>query len=159
MNIQNPKIKKLLNHYKEISNLQKIKSVLDWDLNVNLPPKGAQARAEETAYLTEKLTNLWLDKEFISLIKEANNENNLNLEEKAILRNLNYFGKYYFKVPSTLIIELSKVTSEAFIIWRSAREENNFKKFLSPLKKIIELNKDVAKYLGYKNNPYEALLY
>src|SRR5204862_8310569 len=99
MKITNPIIKTLLTYYKEISLLSKIKAVLDWDLNVNLPPKAAEGRAQQSAYLAQHLTKLWLDKTFRNTLDKANNLTSLTKEEQAIIRNLNYAGKYYFNVP------------------------------------------------------------
>ncbi len=157
-NVKNPTIKKILEKYKEIALLGKVNALLGWDLNVNLPMQGGAYRSEESAYVTELITNKWLDSEFRTLIEKANCENDLTLEEKAIVRNLNVATKFYYKVPKELIIENEKVTSGAFIDWRTAKEENNFKKFQPHLTKIVEIDKQIAQYLGYKNNPYDALL-
>ncbi len=80
MKIKSPVIKKILAHYKEITLLGRIKAVLDWDLNVNLPKKAAQGRAEQSAYLAKRSTDLWLDKDFRNNIEKASRENNLTKE-------------------------------------------------------------------------------
>ena len=64
MKITHPTIKKLIEHYREISLLGKIKAILDWDLNVNLPPKASPGRAKQSEYLAQKITNLWLHDNF-----------------------------------------------------------------------------------------------
>lgn len=158
MKSTNPHIKKILEHYTKISRLGKVKATLDWDLNVNMPPKASQGRANQSAYLEEIMTDLWLDKDFLVKIEKANKEKNLSLEDKGVLRNLNRSVKFYTKVPKATIIELTKITSEAFVHWREAREKNNYKLFLPHLKKIIALEKEIAGHLGYKDNPYDALL-
>jgi carboxypeptidase Taq len=158
MNIANPIIKKLLEHYKEISLLGKIKSVLDWDLNVNLPSKAAPGRSKQSAYLAKRSTDLWLDTDFRKNLEKANALTNLSPEEKAIVRNLNIAGKYFFNIPQKLIIEKEQAASKAFMIWKEAREKNNFKAFLPSLKELIEIDRKIATYIGYKDNPYDALL-
>ncbi len=157
MNVANPSVKKLLQHYKKISLLGKVKATLDWDLNVNMPPKGSHGRAEQSAYLEEILVQLWLDTDFLDTLASADAKT-MTEEEKAIVRNSAHASKFYTKVPKALIIENAKVTSEAFIHWRQAREENNFKGFLPHLKKIIALNQKIAGHLGYQENLYDALL-
>lgn len=158
MKVSHPVIKKLLENYKEISLLGKIKAVLDWDLNVNLPSKAGPGRAQQSAYLAKRSTDLWLDKDFRKLLEKANVIDTLSSEEKAIVRNLNIAGKFFFNVPQKLIIEKEQVTSKAFMVWKEAREKNNFKAFLPSLKKLIEIDRKIAKHVGYKNNPYDALL-
>jgi carboxypeptidase Taq len=158
MQISNPLIKKLLDHYNEISLLGKIKAVLDWDLNVNLPSKAAPGRSNQSAYLAKRSTDLWLDTDFRKNLEKANKLTDLSNEEKAIVRNLNISGKYFFNIPQKLIIEKEQATSKAFMVWKDAREKNNFKAFLPSLKELIEIDRKMAKYIGYKDNPYDALL-
>jgi carboxypeptidase Taq len=158
MKIGNPSIKKLLAHYKELSLLIKIKSVLDWDLNVNLPSKGAEGRAQQSAYLAEKITKLWLSEEFKKTLQQASVAKSLSPEEQAIVRNLNYAGKYYFNIPPEIISQKEKVTAKAFMAWRQARETNQFKTFLPSLKELVAIEQLIAKHIGFKDNPYDALL-
>jgi len=158
MKIENSTLKKVLKKYREISLLSHIKATLDWDLNVNLPPLGSETRAIQSSYLSEMITNKWLDTKFRSLYEKAVTEKLTTVEEKAIIRNLGYGAKYYYNVPKDIIIEKDKTASEAFIIWRQAREENNYKKFLPSLTKLIDFDKTIARHLGYKDNPYDALL-
>lgn len=159
MKITNPHVKQLLEHYKEIAMLVKIKCILEWDLNVNLPSNAAQERGAQTAYLAEKITNLWYDPAFKTALEKVQKETDqLNLEEKAIVRNLSYSSKYYYNVPKELIMQKEKISSEAFPVWNKARENNDYKSFFPYLKEIFELSQMEAKHLGYKNNPYDALL-
>lgn len=91
LRVKNAKIKKILSFYKEISLLGKTNALLGWDLNVNLPPKGAEDRAQQSAYITKLITEKWLDKSFRILIEDSSkNQNGLTEEEKAILKNLKY---------------------------------------------------------------------
>jgi carboxypeptidase Taq len=158
MKITNPVIKKLLTHYKELSLIYRIKAVLDWDLNVNLPEKAAEGRALQSEYLTKQVTKLWLDPEFRRTLEKASTIKTLNLEEKAIVRNLNEAGKYYFNVPQEIIARKEKVASKSFMAWKQAKEKNEFHTFLPLLKELISLEQIVAKHIGYKENIYDALL-
>lgn len=161
MKVRNKKIKKLLEKYKEISILGQVNSLLGWDLNVNLPPKAAEGRAAEVAYITKLIAEKWLEKDFRNLLESLNNQagsKSLNPEEAAIRRNLNWAGKYYYNVPKEIIVEFAETTSRAFMIWHKAKLENKFQDFLPHLKKIIKLNQIIANHLGFKENPYDALL-
>jgi carboxypeptidase Taq len=158
MSVKNPSIKKLLEKYKEISQLGKISSILNWDLNVNLPGKAAQARSEQNAYLANLMTEKWHDKEFKSLVEKVQQEKDLTHEEQAMVRNITHATKFYYNVPKEIIVKREKITSIAFPVWTQAREENDFKKFLPHLQEIFEINREIAGYLKYKTNPYDALL-
>ena len=158
MAVNNKVIKELLKKYREIAVLNKISSTLNWDLNVNLPSKGSPGRSEQLAYLANAITERWLDNDFRSLVEKAQQEKNLSQEEQAIIRNISYATRFYYKVPKKIIIKREEVTSEAFPVWKEAREENDFKRFQPYLTEIVELNRQIAQYLGFEKNPYDALL-
>lgn len=159
MKVTNPTVKELLRHYHEISLLGKVKATLDWDLNVNLPEKASEGRARQSAYLTNLYTKLWLDEGFRKNVEKANNlTGKLSEEEQAIIRNINFAGKYYFVVPRELIIEKEEVASKAFMAWKEAKEKNDYQIFLPLLKELLRLDQMIAGHLTYDKNPYDALL-
>lgn len=157
--MSNKKIEKLVGKYREISLLGKTEAVLGWDLRVNLPKKGAEGRATQIAHLTEIITEKWLDPEFKKLVEGIDVQGrSLTVEEKAVVRNLRHAGKFYFKVPKEIIVEFSQTSTRATVVWDEARKKDNFKDFLPYLKKLIRLNQIIAEHIGYKDNPYDALL-
>ena len=158
MKVKNSVVKELLRHYKEISLLAKTKSVLDWDLNVNLPPKASEERAQQSAYLTNLITKLWLDDTFRKNLQKAQVQKKLTEEETGIVRNLERGGKFYFSVPRELIVEKEEVASKAFMAWKEAKEKNEFPLFLPLLKELVKIDQMIAGHLQYKDNPYNALL-
>lgn len=158
MHATNPKVKKLLEQYKQISTLGKVDGVLGWDTNVNLPPKASEGRATQSALVTEIITDQWLEPKFRQLFEEVKEEPKLSEEEKAVVRNLEKASRFYYKVPKEVIIEFSKTTSEAFMAWQAAKKDNKFKDYLPHLKKVVSLSQLIAKHLGYSKNPYDALL-
>lgn len=154
-------IRKLVQKYREISLLGKVHAVLDWDMNVNLPPKGASLRAEQTALITSLITDGWRNPEFCALFEEALSQSHskkLTKEEQAIVRNMTHASNYYYKIPKELIVEFSKATSESFMVWQKAKRDDDYELFKPHLAKVIALNRLMADHLGYKDNPYDALL-
>ena len=159
MRIRNASVKKLLEKYKEISTLGKIEAVLGWDLSVNLPAKASDERAIQSAYLAKAVTEKWLDPEFKKILEDVNSHpKGLNRREKAVIRNLNWGAKYYHRVPKEIIVEFAETAARAFIAWQEARKKDKFSDFKPFLKKLVELNRLIAKHIGYKDNPYDALL-
>lgn len=159
MQTQSPTIQKLLEKYKEIALLGKMGALLGWDLEVNLPINASQSRAEQSAYITKLITEKWLDVEFRTLLEEGNKElKKLGEEEQSIVRNLNRGANFYYKVPKDLVIKLSEETSKAFMSWAKARQSDDFKAFVPNLKSLLDISKTIADKVGYKDNPYDALL-
>lgn len=170
MQTKHPLIQKLLDHYKKISLLGKVAATLDWDLNVNLPPKAAKGRAEQAAYLSEEGVKLWKDTGFLKTVEQAQKEIDsgqvhdtrmgarMAVEEKAVIRNIEHGLLFYTKVPEKLIIQKTRLTSEGFLAWRQAREKSDFSIFQPFLEKIVDIDRQTTEYLGYKDNPYDSLL-
>lgn len=158
MKIKNPVVKKLVEKYKAVSLLSGIGGVLGWDLNVNLPEKGGAIRGEQSAFISKLTTDIFLESEFKALLEAANEQKDLTLEEKAIVRNLNRAAKFYHQVPKEIIEQKARTTSEGYMSWAKAKQEDRFAIFLPDLKKLIELDQIIAGHLGYKDNPYDALL-
>lgn len=159
LKISDRDVKLLLQKYKEIDLLGKISAVLDWDLNVNLPENAAFGRAAQSAYITELTVDKWLEKNFQELLQRCiTKKSKLNIHEKAVVRNLEHSAKVYLKVPKEILVEKSKVTSLAFMAWQQAKAKNDFEKFAPHLEKLVKLDQTIAKHIGYKDNPYDALL-
>jgi len=157
MGTKNKVLEKVIGGYREISLLSKINSVLSWDQSVNLPTDASAGRAEQIAYLTEKITEKWLDSEFkegVDVLRETAINNN----EIAVVRNLDSIGKYYWKVPKKLIVEIAETSAKAFMAWQEARKNDDFKIFKPYLETLVGYNRKVVNYLGYFDNPYDALL-
>jgi len=62
------------------------------------------------------------------------------------------------KLPVEFVKELSHICSRAQNVWAEARKKSDFKIFLPYLKRIVELKRKEAKIVGFKKNPYDALL-
>ena len=62
------------------------------------------------------------------------------------------------KIPQRLIEEITHTTTMAQGVWAQARVNDDFPKFLPWLEKILKLELEVAKCLGYKKEAYDALL-
>lgn len=158
MKLKNLVVKKLGEKYKTISLLDNISAVLGWDLNVNLPQKAAEERGQQASFITNLITDVFNDKEFKDLLQASYSQKNLTQEEKGILRNLTKASHYFLSIPKEIIAEKSKTTSEAYVAWQKAKQDDKFADFLPHLKKLIELDQIIAGHLGYEENPLDALL-
>src|SRR6185436_8406961 len=106
MKTKNKNIQKILEKYKEIALINHINAVLQWDMNVNLPAKGGEGRAMQSAYLAKLLVEKWEDPTFKKLLESIVSEDSkLSDIDKVIVRNLNQAGKFYWNVPKEIVIE------------------------------------------------------
>jgi len=86
--IKNKVILEILDKYRQIWTLGHLGGLANWDLSVYMPEDGAGARVEALAKLSTLMQKLFLDRDFVELIKKAENEKDLDDSEKAILRTL-----------------------------------------------------------------------
>lgn len=156
--IQNKEIKNLLEKYKTIWALGHFAALGSWDMEVNMPQKGIEARSEALGKVASFTQEKFLEKDFINQINKCTQLKNLNDYEKGIVRLLTRQLDSYQKLPKEFIEEYAKATSKGSDVWKKAREKEDFTMFEPYLEKIIELSKKKAEYLGYTDHPYDALL-
>lgn len=155
--IKNQVISQILKRYRTLWALNHLALLGQWDLETHMPEEGAKARAEALAKISTLNQSIFLEEEFVSLIKKAEREK-LNDNEKAIIRTLKRALKYYQRLPPDFIEEFTRVVNESHLVWKKARENNNFSAFAPHLEKIFSLSIKKARLLGYKEHPYDALL-
>lgn len=155
---RNKIIKQILAKYQTLWALGYVAGLAEWDLETYMPAKGVQARGEALAKLASLRQKLFLDKEFVRLIRRAAEEKRLNDYEKGVVRLLNRTLKFYSKLPASFLEEFERLTKMATVVWRRAKAGDNFDLFAPYLAKIFRLARQKAEYLGYLETPYDALL-
>lgn len=138
-------------------------SLLLWDQETYLSPKGASIRATQLETLSgiyhEKATR----KQIETLLRRASEElaehpEAFSIHDKALIKEMWRDYTLASKLPRTLVTQLSKHSSLGLEAWKEARNKNDFALFESELSTMIELKRKVAEYIGYQQSPYDALL-
>ena len=96
--------------------------------------------------------------ELDGLVRRAERAKDLDDVERGVVRQMRRGLHYYLKVPPEVVDEIQRVTTEATVVWRTARKRSDFKLFRPHLEKIVELQRTVAEKLGYDRHPYNALI-
>src|SRR5689334_14746332 len=136
---KNKTILQILDKYKDLWALGYTSSIAHWDMETYMPNKGITARGEALGRISTIRQRLILDKSFTDLVSKAQKQKELTDQELAVIRILNRSLKFYKKMPPQFMEEFSRVTSEATMVWRSAKEKNDFKLFEKHLTKIFDL--------------------
>ncbi|MCC6476797.1 carboxypeptidase M32, partial [bacterium] len=149
----------LMREYKDYSRLNSIIGLLHWDMQVIMPPKGAEKRADQLALLSglghQKLTAKKVG-DLLDSLSSANGE--LNETERANIREIKRDYDRATRVPGDLVEELSRQQSITHDSWGPAREKGDFAMFAPELEKLVALTKKKAEALGYEGTPLNALL-
>ncbi len=131
-------------------------AVLGWDTETHMPEAGAKARGIASGQLAMMVQKATIDLE--ALVGKAEKARDLDDMEEGIVRVLRRSIDYFLKIPPELVDEIQRETTEATVVWRTAREKSDFKIFKPHLERIVELERKVADKLGYEKHPYNALL-
>ncbi len=146
---------------KEITTLHSIGSIISWDRETYMPSKGAELRAEQSAYISGRTHRLFIDPRVGELLAEAEAGafgQNPESDEAANLREWRHDYDRAVKVPAELVEEISRTSVLAQSAWTEARRKSEFALFQPLLTKHIDLARQVAGYIGYTESSYDALL-
>jgi carboxypeptidase Taq len=151
----------LITAVKEISLLGTSASVLHWDQETYMPPKGAETRGNQVSLLARLAHEQFTDKKIGELLGEVENSEFVKDRDSDAAVNCRELRRAYHratKIPATLVAEISKTAVLGHVAWIDARKESNFPEFKPWLAKMLDLRKQEAECVGYKTVIYDALL-
>ena len=150
---------KLEQVFKEISILESNIAILDWDKEVYMPVKAIGERSEQISLISKIIYEKLSSKYTKSLCDDVDIKD-LNSWQLQNFRLIQKKIKINSAMPSRLITDLAISSTKTAMIWRKAKEENNFNLVKEELKILLQHIRDFAKIkadvMGTK--PYEALI-
>jgi carboxypeptidase Taq len=157
----NKTLEELYGIIKKAAILSSCAGVLEWDERTYMPNKGATHRSDQKALLLGMVHEQFTSKRVGELISEAEASGLAKDESSTDAVNIRELRRQYdknVKIPKSLVEELARVTTLAESAWIEARKKRNAEEFLPWLEKVIELKRQQAQAVGYKKEPYDALL-
>ena len=148
----------LMERMRELDVLGQISGLLGWDQEVMMPPKAAALRAEQLAWLSKEGHTRMTDPKVGELLTTAEAEVGDDEVQQGNLRIIRDSYDKATKKPTEFVEEKARHTSKCIVSWTEAREKNDFSIFRDDLAKMIDMSRELAGYLGYDANPYDALL-
>ncbi len=131
---------------------------MHWDQSVLMPAGGAEARSAHLATLTrlhhEKLTS----DELARSVEETLSQNAPDSDEAAMARVMSREIASATKLPIALVERKSKLSSEAYSVWRKAKPANDFASLAPYLLGLFDLAGETATCLGYTDHIYDPLI-
>jgi len=126
-----------------------------------MPPAAGEYRAEQMTFLTglahkrqtsPRLGELLMELSSSDLAKDPHSDTG------ATIRELRRQYDKRVKLPQSLVEELTRASVLGQQAWVKARQDNDFASFAPHAEKLFHLKREQARCLGYKQNPYDALL-
>jgi carboxypeptidase Taq len=144
-----------------ILRLQQAEGLLGWDQQTYMPPGAAEARAEQSAALSEFAHELFTSDETGNLLAAAEVETKGLEPDSDDARTLALLRRNFdraTKLPSAFVAELTRHQGHSFQTWLKARENNDFASFIPAVEKMFDLTRQKAEYYGYQEHIYDALI-
>lgn len=134
-----------------------VKALLDWDQETYMPPRGAEDRATQIALLAG-VAHDRLTCEEIARDIERLSQAELDGEAAANVREVRREHERAVRLPRQLVQDLARATTLAKGAWAAARRDSDFAAFAPHLERILSLKREAADHLGWKTEPYDALM-
>ena len=142
-----------------VADINSAVSVLHWDQEVHMPPKGAAARGMQLATLSALAHREFTSAETGRLLDACEGVRDpLPEADERLISVARYDFERARKLPEKFVHEFAKECSAAYAAWVTARKESSFAQFQPYLERLIALSRQKAEYLGYSGSPYNALL-
>lgn len=142
---------------RSLADLAHIGSLMGWDQQTMMPPKGASARGKAMGTLASIRHEKMTDPKFGGLLEELQGQE-LPEERRVMVTRMQRLWDLETKLPAELVSELAEATSTAHFIWAEARQKSDFDIFAPHLENIFELITRRAELFGYDKEPYDAHL-
>jgi carboxypeptidase Taq len=142
----------------EIRHLDAAISLMNWDEETYLPPRGRDERGEQAGTLEAIRHARLVSDRLADLIEEVAGEGERDASLTREIFLLRRERKAALAVPEELVRALAEARSHAFAAWEEARAKNAFAPFVQPLGEVLKLVRERAQSLGPGPEPYDALL-
>jgi carboxypeptidase Taq len=155
--MSNAPLDTLKNRLGEVSDIRSAISLLHWDQEVFMPPKGAAGRGQQLATLSGLAHRLFTDEAIGDLIRKSE-DGDLDTEDAKYVSEVTHDYELATKIPETFVQEFAIAQSKAYEAWVDARENSRYKTFQPHLETMLGLLRQKAELIGYEGSPYNALL-
>ncbi|MCX6936670.1 MAG: carboxypeptidase M32 [Verrucomicrobia bacterium] len=149
----------LLARLRRIHVLGSVAGLLGWDEQVNLPQGAAARRGEQMALLAE-LAHAEGTAAGLGAVLAACEAGGAELDAEARLVVAGARRDYEraTRLPTELVAEKARLSSEAYHAWAAARAARDFGAFAPFLEKHLALARREAELLGYGERPYDLAI-
>lgn len=149
----------LLDLLEKAARLGEVQSLLHWDEQVNLPPDSRDARAAQSATVSDLLHRASTDPKIGSLLNRLEAErDSLPAEARAVVREARRDYDLLVRLPDDFAARKARLDSRAFHAWAEAREASDFARFAPWLEQQLEMAREQASHCGYSENPYDLMI-
>ncbi len=144
-----------------VHDLVKVGSMLAWDQQTLMPPRGADVRAQQLATIGQLAHEQFVDDEIGRLLEELapwGESLEHDSDESSLVRMARRDYDKATRVPPTLTAELTRTGSLAFGAWVQAKTKSDYDSFRPWLEQMVELKHRYVECFPTPEDPYDTLL-
>jgi carboxypeptidase Taq len=137
-------------------------SVLSWDARTMMPKGGAESRSKQLATLAVAARNLLCSDEMKHALDGAETEiagKPADSPEARIVTQVREAIDYHERIPAELLRRKTELGSATHEVWVEARQKSDFSIFAPALTTMVDINREMAQAIGFKDHPYDALMH
>jgi carboxypeptidase Taq len=155
----NPHYTELCRTWQRLYHYSHAASIIGWDRNAMMPPKGNEARAAAEAELQALMHRVRTDPKLADQLRAAESES-LSDIERANLREMKRDWRDANALPESLVQAKSLAGAKCEHAWRAQRAANDWKGFLENFREVVRLSREEAKLLADDSGltRYDALM-
>jgi carboxypeptidase Taq len=145
----------------EIWDISKAASILGWDQQTKMPPRGAAGRAEQLATLGRIAHEKFVDPEIgklLDALEGVEESQPYDSGEASLIRVTRRDWEKARRVPADLRAELTRSSALALPVWVEARKNSDFASFLPHLRNAMDLRQRYVDCFEPEDEPYDVLL-
>lgn len=135
--------KKLEKIFKQLNILNSIQSLINWDIEVMMPPAALKMHVDKLQLLANYEFEIIKNPKLINIIDDAKKEN-LDNWQKSNLYLIEKDYKLKKAIPDKLEKEFIKSYTHCNAVWRDAKPRDDFKSFASAFAPMLELVIEIA---------------
>jgi len=132
-------------YFVRLANIEGAVAILDWDWAVVMPKGSAEIRSKQLSELSLIRYDILSDPKLSDLLCSAEEEKaQLNDWQRANLREMRHNWLHSNAMQSDLIAAFNQAASQCEMLWRDARQTNDFKSFSRGFKPLLDLVREKA---------------
>ncbi len=154
----------LMSRFKQQYVLRTANSMIHWDLETMMPPRGISIKTEQLGLMDVLAHKILVDPEIPKLLATLEAESSLREMDAIQKRNVELIRRYYDQeagLPEKLVEQLAKQQAITIVAWKKAKAAKDFKLYRNELEQMISLKKQSAEIMmGIRKTPtpYDALI-
>jgi carboxypeptidase Taq len=155
------RIDELLRLLQEVTDLEALQALADWDQQTGMPEGASEVRANQAATLQGLIHERWTSPRLGDLLNKLEDvvaQASFTDADRGLVRQARRCYDHSTKLPRKLVEEMERAHVISHDAWVRARANNDFASYAPCLEQTVRFQREVADLYGYQENRYDALL-